>query len=252
MGILEQHNALVTGAGQGVGRGIALALAKEGARILVAGRTRAKLEKVCGEIHAAGGEAWPQVVDVGDAAQIRDCVAEAARRFEGRLHILVNNAQEVPLGRLLEVSEKRYLRGMETGPHATLRFMRACHPLLKGGAVIINLGSGASRRWDPSGFGAYGAVKEAVRSLSRAAACEWAADGIRVNCILPMALSPAMEEWRKMDADADTTVRAMIPQGRLGDCEKDIGRAVVFLCGPDASYITGHTLPLDGGMVLLG
>ncbi|MBP8925396.1 MAG: SDR family oxidoreductase [Pseudomonadales bacterium] len=250
MGILDGKVALITGAGQGVGRGIALALAAEGARLVVAGRTEGKLLQTVAEIERRGGTATAVVCDVMIAADIERCVRAAVDAFGG-IDILVNNAQVVPLGHLLGISDEHYQEGMDSGPLATLRFMRACHAYLKGGGCIVNLGSSSAIRWDPSGYGAYAAAKEAIRALTRTAACEWGGDGIRVNCILPLAMSPSMDGWIASRPKEAQALFRTIPLGRVGDCEADIGRAVVFLCGPDASYITGHSLPLDGGQALM-
>ena len=250
MGKLDGKSALVTGAGQGVGRGIALALAAEGARIAVAGRTESKLHEVCAEIRARGAEAVPVVCDVMQAADIERCVQETVAAF-GTVDILVNNAQVVPLGPLLGITEEQYQQGMDSGPLATLRFMRACHTYLKNGGSIVNLGSAAAIRWDPIGYGAYAAAKEAIRALSRAAACEWGPDGIRVNCILPLARSPALDGWITARPEEAEAFFRTIPLGYVGDCELDIGRAVVFLCSEDARYLTGHSIPLDGGQAFM-
>lgn len=129
--------------------------------------------------------------------------------------------------------------------------MRACHPHLRGGGSIVNLGSAAGIRWNPSGTGGYAAAKEAIRVLTRTAACEWAADGIRVNSILPLADSVAMQEWAEREPDEAAAYASSIPLGRLGDPETDIGPAVVFLCSEAARYITGHSLPVDGGQALV-
>src|SRR5512139_492846 len=135
MGMLDGKAALVTGAGQGVGRGIALALAGEGARIAVAGRTEGKLLETCAEIRQRGGTAIPVVCDVMIAADIERCVQQTVDAF-GSVDILINNAQVVPLGRLLDVSEEHYQEGMDSGPLATLRFMKACYPYLRNGGSI--------------------------------------------------------------------------------------------------------------------
>lgn len=250
MGMLEGKVALVTGAGQGVGRGIALALAGEGAKVVVAGRTEGKLLQTCAQITERGGIAQPVVCDVMIAEDITRCVQATVDAF-GTVDILVNNAQVVVLGRILEFSEEHYQASMDSGPLATLRFMRACHPWLRDGGCVVNLGSSSAMRWDAEGYGAYTAAKEAIRSLSRAAAVEWGPDGIRVNCILPLAMSPAMDGWIAASPDEAAALFRTVPLRRVGDCEVDIGRAVVFLCGPDARYITGHTLPLDGGQAFL-
>ncbi len=90
---------------------------------------------------------------------------------------------------------------MNSGPLATLRLMRACHPHLKGRGSIVNLGSAAGLKWDPTGTGAYAAAKEAVRVLTRTAACEWGSDGIRVNAVLPLASTPLMDEWAELNPE---------------------------------------------------
>ncbi|MDF3936978.1 SDR family NAD(P)-dependent oxidoreductase [Pseudomonas citronellolis] len=243
--------ALVTGAGQGVGQGIAFALAAEGARVAVAGRTEEPLQRTCAQIRERGGEALAVRCDVTRAADIERCVAQVVEAFGG-LDILVNNAQIVPLGRLLEVSDESFQQGLDSGPLATLRLMRACYPYLKGGGAVINLASSAAVRWDASGYGAYAAAKEAIRSLSRAAACEWGPEGIRVNVIAPHALSPGLQGWMQANpAQAEAFLQG-IPLRRVGDCEVDIGRTVAWLASAEAAYLTGATLPLDGGQAFWG
>lgn len=248
---LEGKTAIVTGGGQGVGRGIALALAAEGAAVVVAGKTESKLVDTCTEIESRGGLAVPVVCEVGKSEDIARCVAVAMETFS-RIDILVNNAQSVPLGRLNEVSEKAFDAGWRTGPLAVFRFMRACHPHLKQTrGVIVNLASGAALRTDPGGYGAYAAVKEAIRTLGRAAACEWGPDGIRVLSIIPLAMSPGMVMWTEMVPEEADAFMQTVPLRRGGDCERDIGRAVAVLCSDDAAYITGTTIMLDGGQAYL-
>jgi NAD(P)-dependent dehydrogenase (short-subunit alcohol dehydrogenase family) len=167
----------------------------------------------------------------------------------GGIDILINNAQEVALGRLLDVSDESFLDGFISGPLATFRLMKECHPhfLARGGGAIVNLATSAAVRWDMSTYGAYAAVKQATRALTRAACAEWAHDNIRVNTIAPLAMSPGMEFWINAVPEESAAFIKTIPLGRVGDCEVDIGRAVVFLVGPDARYLSGATIPLDGG-----
>lgn len=256
MGTLDGRVAIVTGAGQGVGRGIALALAGEGARVVVAGRTLAKCEATVAEIQERGGEGMALRCDVKDLADIEACVADTVDRFGG-VDILVNNAQEVPRGPVLEVTDADATAGWESGPLATLRFTRLCHPYLKAtegkpGGVIINLGSRAGVKPDPIHTGVYGGVKEATRGISRAAAWELAPDGIRVYVVLPLADTPALQRLAVDEPSAYQRALSSIPMGRFGEPETDIGRVCVFLAGPDAGYLTGITIPVDGGAAHLG
>ena len=251
MGILDNKVALITGAGQGVGQGIAFALAAEGAKIAVTGRTEAKLEVTCEEIERRGGTALAVRCDVKDPVSLEACVETVVGQLGG-IQILVNNAQEVPLGRLLSVTDSAFDAGWQSGPMATFRLMKLCYPHLKGDGVIINLATSAAKRWDASGYGAYAAVKEAIRSLTRAAACEWGPDGIRCNAILPHALSPGLKGWMEKNPQEAAAFVATIPQKRVGDCEQDIGRFVAMLCSDSAAYINGQSIAVDGGQAYLG
>jgi len=242
--------ALITGGGQGVGRGIALALARRGAKVALIGRTPAKLEAVAAEI---GNEAACFAADIKDAAAVTAAVHAVADRFGG-IDILVNNAQEVPLGPLLAVEDDAFEAGFASGPLASFRLMKACHPWLRerGGGTIINLASSAAVRWDMSNYGAYAAVKQATRALTRAAAAEWGPDNIRVLAIAPHANSPGLQGWIDNNPEEAEAFFRTIPLHRVGDCETDIGEAVAALCGPDFGYLTGATIPLDGGQAHFG
>jgi meso-butanediol dehydrogenase / (S,S)-butanediol dehydrogenase / diacetyl reductase len=251
MGKLNNKIALVTGAGQGVGQGIAFALAAEGAAVAVTGRTRSKVEATAAEIEKRGGRALAVECDVKHPASLKACVDAVVKHFGG-LNILVNNAQEVPLGALNDVTDEAYAAGWESGPLATFRLMKLCYPHLKGDGCIVNFGSSAAKRWDMSGYGAYASVKEAIRQLTRAAACEWAKDGIRTNAILPLASSPAMAWWTRERPAESAAFIATVPQGRIGDCEQDIGVFVASLCSDECRYINGQSIGVDGGQAYLG
>lgn len=250
-GKLAGKVALVTGAGQGVGQGIALALAAEGAKVAVVGRTLEKLLTTVAEIHNRGGEAIALQVDVKESISLSDCVARVVTEFGG-LQILVNNAQEVPLGTLLEVSDEDFATCLNSGPMATYRLMKMCYPFLKGDGCIINLATSAAKRWDKTTFGPYAAAKEAIRSLTHTAACEWGPDGIRTNVILPLAMSPGMEWWMENHPKESDMFLSTIPLRRVGDCEKDIGRFVATLCSDEAAYVNGQSIAIDGGQAYLG
>lgn len=253
MGSLDGKVAIVTGAGQGVGAGIALALAKEGAAIVAAGRTEAKLHDICAKVEATGAKALVVAGDVMDPADIARIVDRTLAHFGG-IDILVNNAQIIHNHPLDEIDEQMFAEVFDSGPRATFRFMKAVRPHMtaRGGGNIVNLASSAPVRWDAKGFGVYSAAKQAIRALSRAAAHEWARDNIRVNTIAPFASTPALDYWFEVDPNAARETVDAIPLGRIGDPERDIGRAVVFLVGPDAGYVTGLTMPLDGGQAYFG
>ena len=178
------------------------------------------------------------------------CVDAVTSHFGG-IQILVNNAQEMPLGPLLAVDDDKLNAGWESGPLATHRMMRLCYPHLKGDGCIINLASTAERRWDAANFGAYSAVKAAIRALTRAAASEWGGDGIRANVILPHAKSPGLEWWMKTNPEEAAAFVATIPMGRVGECEGDIGEFVAFLCSDAASYVSGQSIAVDGGQAYM-
>lgn len=249
--MLEGKVALVTGAGQGVGRGISLALAKSGAKIACVGRTLAKCEDTAASIEGSGGEAAALECDVKSSASL-EATVEATLKAFGTIDILVNNAQEVPLGPLNVVSEEAFEAGWSSGPLATLRLMKLCYPHLKGGGCIVNLASTAAKRWDASGYAAYAAVKEAIRALSRGAACEWAEEGIRTNVILPHAKSPGLEWWIENNPEESAAFIATIPMKRVGECEADIGRFVATLCSDDCAYVNGQSIAVDGGQAFMG
>jgi meso-butanediol dehydrogenase/(S,S)-butanediol dehydrogenase/diacetyl reductase len=169
----------------------------------------------------------------------------------GGIDILVNNAQISALGSILEVSDEAFRACWESGPLAAFRLMKACHPHLRAGSVVINLGSSTTVNPLPVGRGVYAAAKAATQTLSRAAATEWGPAGIRVITVLPAATSPAAEAWRQANPAEYVRSMSSIPLRRLGDPVTEIGPAVAFLCGPTATYITGTTITLDGGQAYL-
>ena len=245
---LDGKIALITGGGQGVGRGIALAMARQGADVAISGRTLAKLETTAQELRALGRRAFAVAGSVRDAGDLARMVEATVAEFGG-VDILVNNAQEVPLGTFEQVSDEAFLAGFESGPLAVHRLTKLVAPIMaqRGGGVIFNLVTSAGVRWDMGGYGAYGAVKNAMRALTRGAASELGPQNIRVLSIAPHAMSPGMAGWVKAFPEEAAAFFKTIPLGRVGDCEDDIGRAVAMLAGDDAHYLTGATIPLDGG-----
>lgn len=250
MGQLDGRLAVVTGAGQGVGQGIAFALAAEGAAVAVLGRTESKLLETCAEIHRRGGCAYPVVGDAHEREDIVRMVDESARLLGG-IDLLVNNANAYArgLGPLLSIADEDVVKSFIAGPVSTLRFMTACHRHMKarGCGDIINMVTSAMVRWDACNYGVYAAYKQGVRALTRAAACEWAKDGVRALNVAPHATSPGLKSWVDAHPEEAAEFVRTIPLGRIGDCEADIGRGVVALLSKDLAYLTGATIPLDGG-----
>lgn len=240
--------ALITGAGQGIGQGVALAMASAGAAVVLTGRTLAKVEATARIAEERGAAALALACDVKSDDDLAAAVDAAVGRFGG-VDILVNNAQEVPLGKLEDVTDEAFTAGFVSGPLATMRLMKLARPHMaaRGGGTIFNFCSSAGIRWDMSGYGAYGAVKQAIRALTRAAAAEWGSEGIRVLTIAPHAASPGLKWWIENNPEEAEAFFRTIPLGRVGELEQDIGRALVALCGQDLAYLTGATIPLDGG-----
>lgn len=242
--------AVITGAGQGVGKGIAMALSAHKANVALVGRTLSKVREVADQIIQKGGSATAIECDVKNKSDIEKAILQTIEKFSS-IDFLVNNAQEVPLGNLLHVDDEAFENGWKSGPLATFRFMKLCHPYLKGGGKIINLASSSALRADSEGYGAYASVKEAIRAISRTAAVEWGQDNILVNCIMPLAKSTGMEWWMNERPEEASAFVQTIPLGRVGDCKDDIGEAVCHLFSDGMSYITGSTIMLDGGQAFL-
>ncbi len=251
MGQLDGKVAIVTGAGQGVGRGIALALARQGAAVAIGGRTVVKIEKTVAEIEEAGGRALAIGCDVADRGQVDALVAAVADAY-GTVDILVNNAQTViPLRPLSETTIDDLAVCYSSGTLGTFHAMQACFPhLSEHGGRIINLASSTGVEGDP-GFASYVMAKEAIRGLTKVAAREWGRFGITVNVICPFGDSPASIGFRDAAPKRFEAILNKVPLGRMGDSEHDIGGAVAALAGPGMSYLTGATLMVDGGRCIL-
>lgn len=245
MGILDGQVAIVTGGGQGVGRGVALAIAKEGARVAVLGRTVAKCEAVVDEIAELGGAAVAVGCDVEHRDQIEAAVGRVVSEW-GRVDLLVNNAQSMFYASIRKLTDEQMDAMWGSGPMAAFRFMQVCFPHLRETkGCVINMGSG-SGILPAAAMAGYAMAKEAERTLSRVGAIEWGRFGIRVNSICPLADSPGSVGFDDSTGAYDE-VASRIPLGHWGDAERDIGRGVVYLAGPDGAYITGTTLMIDGG-----
>jgi NAD(P)-dependent dehydrogenase (short-subunit alcohol dehydrogenase family) len=248
---LEGKVALITGAGQGVGFGIAQAYAAAGASLVITGRDAAKLETAATAFRAAGGQVLVVPGDVRTReTAVRDVTA-AIERF-GRLDILVNNAQSsVPGTPLEQIDDATIALTLESGLLGTLYHMQAAFLHLKvSGGSIINFGS-REGEFGGIGFGIYAATKEGIRGLSRTAAREWGKHGIRVNVICPAALSPAAVTFLEEHPKEAEYYRSQIALGYFGDSLADIAPVAVFLGSEASRYVSGQTINVDGGMVML-
>lgn len=249
---LQGKVALVTGGGQGIGEGLAETFAANGARVLITGRTPDKLEATAQRIAAATGSEVDWIAGTaGVRGDAEAAVARAVERF-GRLDILVNNAQTSRPGTMFEDTDDDLLAlTVNSGLFGTFQHMKAAVPHMKAnGGSIINFGSFEGIHGGV-GFAAYAATKEAIRGLSRTAARELGKYNIRVNVICPAALSPIAAQWLVDFPEEAKKVLDNIALGRLGDCAQDIGPAALFLASEDSRYVTGQTINVDGGQMML-
>jgi meso-butanediol dehydrogenase/(S,S)-butanediol dehydrogenase/diacetyl reductase len=236
--------AIVTGGGRGIGRAIALALAKAGAAIAILELDPSTGPRVADEIEALGGRAFALAGSVRERAGCEAIVHAAVERFGG-VDILVNNAQQVPMGPLDDCTDDDLYTAWESGALAAFRLMQLSHPLMKerGGGAIVNVASGAGTE-GVAGLGAYAVAKEGMRALTKVAMLEWGVDGIRVNTICPWARN---EYWDGLSEKERAARLRHNPLRRIGDPEDDIGGVVVFLASDAGSYVTGQTIHVDGG-----
>ncbi len=237
--------ALVTGAGQGVGEGIARRLHGAGATVVIA-----ELDAETGQRTADSMErAHYMAVDVGERAQVVSAVEATIERF-GRLDILVNNAYPTgtPPARLENRRDLDFERALNGGFMGPWWAMQAAFPSMvkQRWGRVINLCSLNGVNAHPY-TAEYNSAKEALRALSRTAAREWARHGICVNVLCPAARTPAFDRFEQFSPDNAALMLKQNPMGRMGDPEADIGGVAVFLASEDARYLTGNTLYADGG-----
>jgi 2-hydroxycyclohexanecarboxyl-CoA dehydrogenase len=255
-GRLHGKVAIVTGGGRGIGRGVALRLAKEGANVVVANRTESRAERVAEEIRATGGTALAVGCDVGEEQQVKAMAARALAEF-GTVHILVNNAQSLTGGgdvnerrAIEEFTDDEWMDTLRSGFFGTIYCSRAVVPAMKAQnyGKIINFGSSTGVFGLPY-LAPYNCTKEAIRGLTKTAAAEWGPFGIRVNVICPTLETDLMAAARAVQSEGASSAAGAgdIPLGYVGDPERDGGALVAFLASEDGDYMSGNTLFLAGG-----
>ncbi len=250
-GFLEGRTAIVTGAGQGVGRGIALALAGAGANVVIAARRAETGEPVASEIRERDGSAICVQTDVTVRADVEATVAATVERFGG-LEIMVHNAFGGRAGsshRLEEVDDRMWRGFSRTAVWGSFYCAQLAFPHLRaagrrGRLVLVTSPAGIE---GSANIPIYAPVKAAQRAMAKSLAREWGEHGITVNCIAPVAETPALLRAFEANPELRERVTARVPLGRVGDAERDIGSVVVFLAGDGSSYVTGQTVVCDGG-----
>jgi len=237
--------AFVTGGGSGIGAATASRLAQEGATVVVCGRRREPLDEVVAGIVAAGGKAEAVVADVSDEAGFTAALEAAAQRH-GRLDVLVNNAMAYTWGSIEEMSTADWHANFATSVDGTFWGTRTAMRLMKGkGGAIVNVSSICGQLGTPWMAG-YSAAKAAIDNFSRAAAAEGAPHGIRVNVVIPAVVETPATAGMLADEASRRNTEKLIPMGRVGQPE-ELANAILFLASDEASYITGASLPVDGG-----
>jgi len=253
VGVLGGKVAIVTGAGQGIGRGVALQLAQQGARVVVSDIDAQTAAETVAIARSRGGEAVAIGCDIADSASMETLVDAVVERF-GALHILINNAYLGNLpGRLETKPASDFVRALQGSFYAPLAAMQRAFPHMKAQAWgrIINMCSlnGVNAHMYTAD---YNVSKEALRCLTRSAAREWAAHGITVNAICPAARTPAYERFAAASPENAAQLLRQNPMGRMGEPEEDIGSILACICSDAGAYMTGNTVFLDGGSHING
>lgn len=251
-GKLDGKVALVTGGASGIGRATALTFAREGAKLIIADMNEDGGQQTVHMITENGGEATFVQVDVTSAAQIEAMISKAVETY-GRLDCSFNNAgtEGTTMVSTIDYKEDDWNRVLSinlTGVWLCMKY-ELTQMLKQGGGAIVNTASVAGLVGSKGAGSAYAASKHGVVGLTKTAALEYAKQGIRVNCVCPGVIrTPMMERMLTRTPELEQQYIAAEPIGRLG-LPEEIAESVVWLCSDAASFVTGHTMTVDGGMV---
>jgi 3-oxoacyl-[acyl-carrier protein] reductase len=246
MGKLKGKTAVITGASKGIGAGIAVAFAKEGANVVVNySRSAADAEKVSAEVKQAGGKALVVQADVSKQADVDKLFAATTKEF-GKVDILVNNAGVYEFASIQDVTVDSYRRQFDLNVLGTLLSTQAAVKSMPAGGTIINVSSVASLTPPPTAS-VYSATKGAVDVITRTLAQELGPQKIRVNSLAPgLVETPGTKVAGTSEGEFREMALARTPLGRIGETE-DIAKVAVFLASDDSGWITGEVLPVGGG-----
>ena len=244
---LDKQIAIVTGASRGIGRAIALELARQGATVIGTATSESGASAISEAFKAAGVNGRGAVLNVNDAAAAEALIDGTVKEF-GTLHVLVNNAGITQDQLAMRMKDDDWDAVIDTNLKSVFRLSRAVlRPMMKArGGRIINITSVVGSAGNP-GQANYAAAKAGVAGMTRALAREIGSRGITVNCVAPGFIDTDMT--KTLPEEQQTALKAQIPLGRLGSPE-DIAHAVAFLASPQAGYITGTTIHVNGGMYM--
>jgi len=244
---MNNRTALVTGASRGIGRACALALARSGARVAVAARQAEKLEEVAAEIRALGAEAFVAVIDLSSQESIKEATARVAKEY-GRIDILVNNAGVTRDGLAMRMKRDDWDIVIQTNLSGAFFAIQQVLPgmIRERWGRIVNITSVVGESGN-AGQANYASSKAGLIGLTKSLAQEVASRNVTVNAVAPGFIETDMTA--KLNDEQKAKVMQAIPLGRMGTAE-DIAAAVRFLASCEASYITGHVLDVNGGMLM--
>ncbi|HET7657092.1 MAG TPA: glucose 1-dehydrogenase [Bacillales bacterium] len=248
---LKGKTAVVTGAGRGIGRALAIGLAEAGADVAILSRTKAELEQTAAKIEETGQKAYLHTTDLTKQADVENAVGSIVRQA-GRIDVLINNAGMNIRTPALEVTEDEWQRIVETNLHSAFRMSQAVAKHMKehDGGKIINISSVGGQVALRTGV-VYAATKAGLIQMTKTLALEWAKYNIRVNAIGPWYFKTPLTEKLLADENYLQDILRQTPMKRVGELNDLVGPAV-FLASDASSYITGQTLFVDGGMTIYG